>query len=117
MVKWDSLDFISVRGSAHTCSEEFLLGRFYYTTFELIRRCNEFVGQFFFRLQCIEFLGPNCFTPDQYSKLVTLLKDALDMCFSRASERQAQRQDEDYDEQVEEELEEEVGLFQSEFKG
>lgn len=59
-------------------------------------------------LQCIEFLGPNCFTPDQYSKLVTLMKDALEMCFSRASERQAQRHDEDYDEQVEEELEEEV---------
>ena len=72
---------------------------------------------FFFLLQCIEFLGPNCFTPDQYSKLVTLLKDALDMCFSRASERQAQRHDEDYDEQVEEELEEEVESVQSEFKG
>ena len=58
--------------------------------------------------QCIEFLGVNCFTPDQYTKLLNLLKDALDMCFSRASERQAKRDDEDYDEQVEEELEEEV---------
>lgn len=57
--------------------------------------------------KCIEFLGANCFTPEQYSKLVTLLKDALEMCFSRASDRQAKRQDEDYDEQVEEELEEE----------
>lgn len=60
--------------------------------------------------QCIEFLGANCFTNEQYTKLLTLLKDALDMCFSRASERQAKRDDEDYDEQVEEELEEEVGV-------
>lgn len=59
-------------------------------------------------LQCIELLGPNCFTQEQYSKLLGLLKDMLEMCFSRASERQAKRQDEDYDEQVEEELEEEV---------
>lgn len=35
------------------------------------------------------------------------MKDQLDMCFSRASERRARRDDEDYDEQVEEELEEE----------
>ena len=59
-------------------------------------------------LQCIELLGANCFTQEQYSKLLGLLKDMLEMCFSRASERQAKRQDEDYDEQVEEELEEEV---------
>ena len=60
-------------------------------------------------LQCIELLGANCFTQEQYSKLLGLLKDKLEMCFSRASERQAKRQDEDYDEQMEEELEEEVG--------
>ncbi len=59
-------------------------------------------------LQCIEFLGANCFTPDQYTKLLSLLKDAMDTCFTRASERHARRTDEDYDEQVEELLEEEV---------
>ena len=61
-------------------------------------------------LQCIELLGANCFTQEQYAKLLGLLKDMLEMCFSRASERQAKRQDEDYDEQVEEELEEEVSI-------
>ena len=59
-------------------------------------------------LQCIELLGGNCFTAEQYSKLVELLKDAMEMTFSRASERLRKREDEDYDEQVEEELEEEV---------
>ena len=59
-------------------------------------------------MQCIELLGANCFTADQYSKLVELLKDAMEMTFSRASERLKKREDEDYDEQVEEELEEEV---------
>ena len=59
-------------------------------------------------MQCIEFLGINCFTPEQYSKLLNLLKDTMDKCFSRASERYARRTEEDYDEQVEEELEEEV---------
>lgn len=58
--------------------------------------------------QCIEFLGSNCFTAEQYSKLAELLKDALDMCFTRANERLARRHDEDYDEMVEEELEEEA---------
>jgi len=58
-------------------------------------------------VQCIEFLGVNCFTSEQYTKLLAIMKDQLDMCFSRASERRARRQDEDYDEQVEEELEEE----------
>lgn len=53
-------------------------------------------------------LGANCFTAEQYTKLVELLKDAMEMTFSRASERLQKRQDEDYDEQVEEELEEEV---------
>jgi hypothetical protein len=57
--------------------------------------------------RCIELLGANCFTADQYSKLVELLKDAMEMTFSRASERLKKREDEDYDEQVEEELEEE----------
>lgn len=57
--------------------------------------------------QCIEFLGGNCFTPEQYSTLLELIKDQLDVCFSRASERRARRQEEDYDEQLEEELEEE----------
>ena len=60
--------------------------------------------------QCIELLGANCFTADQYSKLVELLKDAMEMTFSRASERLKKREDEDYDEQVEEELEEEVWI-------
>lgn len=55
----------------------------------------------------MEYLGANCFTPEQYSKLLGLMKDQLDMCFSRASERRARRDEEDYDEQVEEELEEE----------
>ena len=59
-------------------------------------------------LQCIELLGANCFTAEQYSKLVELLKDAMEMTFSRATERLKEREDEDYDEQVEEELEEEV---------
>lgn len=62
-------------------------------------------NSFFF--QCIEFLGVNCFTSEQYTKLLNIMKDQLDMCFTRASERRARRQDEDYDEQVEEELEEE----------
>eukprot|EP00731_Ephydatia_muelleri_P030234 Em0021g757a len=57
--------------------------------------------------KCIEFLGSNCFTAEQYTKLAELLKDALDMCFTRANERLARRHDEDYDEMVEEELEEE----------
>lgn len=57
--------------------------------------------------KCIEFLGGTCFTPEQYTKLLGLMKDQLDMCFSRASERRARREEEDYDEQVEEELEEE----------
>ena len=39
-----------------------------------------------------------------------LLKDAMEMTFSRASERLKKREDEDYDEQVEEELEEEVWI-------
>ena len=39
-----------------------------------------------------------------------LLKDAMEMTFSRASERLKKREDEDYDEQVEEELEEEVRI-------
>lgn len=56
--------------------------------------------------KCIEFLGLNCFTAEQYSKVANLLKDSLEMCFTRAGERHVQRQDEDYDEQVEEELEE-----------
>ena len=55
-------------------------------------------------------LGANCFTAEQYSKLVELLKDAMEMTFSRASERLKKREDEDYDEQVEEELEEEVWI-------
>ena len=59
-------------------------------------------------LQCIELLGADCFTQEQYTKLLGLLKDMLEVCFTRAFERQAKRQDEDYDEQVEEELEEEV---------
>ena len=63
---------------------------------------------YIYLVQCIELLGANCFTSEQYTKLLGLLKDMLEMCFSRASERQAKRQDEDYDEQVEEELEEEV---------
>ena len=61
-----------------------------------------------FDCQCIELLGANCFTTEQYSKLIELLKDAMEMTFSRASERLKKREDEDYDEQVEEELEEEV---------
>ena len=61
-----------------------------------------------FHLQCIELLGANCFTAEQYTKLVELLKDAMEMTFSRASERLKKREDEDYDEQVEEEIEEEV---------
>ena len=63
--------------------------------------------------QCIELLGANCFTQEQYAKILGLLKDMLELCFSRASERQAKRQDEDYDEQVEEELEGEVSLYNS----
>ncbi len=59
-------------------------------------------------VQCIEFLGANCFTPEQYTKVLELLKDSMETCFTRASERHAQRNDEDYDEQVEELLEEEV---------
>ena len=59
-------------------------------------------------MQCIELLGANCFTADQYTKLLGLLNNAMDHCFTRASERHARRGDEDYDEQVEEELEEEV---------
>ena len=53
-------------------------------------------------------LGPNCFTTEQYGKLVEILKDLLDACFQRHKSQQLKRQDEDYDEQVEEELEAEV---------
>lgn len=72
-------------------------------------RCDGEVTSHLIVSQCIEFLGSNCFTAEQYTKLAELLKDALDMCFTRANERLARRHDEDYDEMVEEELEEEVG--------
>ena len=54
--------------------------------------------------------GTNCFTPEQYAKIVEIINDKLTGCLMREKERQDQRIDEDYDEQVEEELEEEVRI-------
>lgn len=53
-------------------------------------------------------MGPNCFSEEQYVKLVEILKDQLESCFLRQKDQHLKRQDEDYDEQVEEELEAEV---------
>lgn len=59
-------------------------------------------------LQCIELLGANCFTPEQYSKLVDILRSHMETRFTNEKQRQEKRKDEDYDEEVEEVLEEEV---------
>ena len=58
-------------------------------------------------LQCVEYLGGNCFTMEQYKKMVTIIKVRLGASFTRAKDRLEQRQDEDYDEEVEEDLQEE----------
>ena len=59
-------------------------------------------------LQCIELLGGNCFTTEQYSKLVEILKGHMETRFTNEKQRQEKRKDEDYDEELEEALEEEV---------
>ena len=56
--------------------------------------------------------GSNCFTPEQYNKIIEIINDKLTGCLTSEKERQDQRTDEDYDEQVEEELEEEVRIWQ-----
>ena len=63
---------------------------------------------FIFLLQCIELLGLNCFTAEQYTKIVDLINDQLETCFLKLKKRLDKRLDEDYDEEVEYELEAEV---------
>ena len=58
-------------------------------------------------LQCVEYLGANCFTVEQYKKMVTIIKVRLSTSFTRAKDRFEKRHDEDYDEEVEEDLQEE----------
>ena len=54
----------------------------------------------------------NCFTADQYTKLVEILKSHMETRFINEKHRQEKRKDEDYDEEVEEALEEEVSQYQ-----
>ena len=58
-------------------------------------------------LQCVEYLGGNCFSVEQYKKMVTIIKVRLGTSFTRARDRFEKRHDEDYDEEVEEDLQEE----------
>ena len=55
----------------------------------------------------MEYLGANCFTVEQYKKMVTFIKVRLSTSFTRAKDRFEKRHDEDYDEEVEEDLQEE----------
>ncbi|XP_065887453.1 importin-5-like isoform X2 [Dysidea avara] len=57
--------------------------------------------------KCIELLGTNCFTTEQYTKLIEILKEHMQKRFINEKQRQEKRKDEDYDEEVEEALEEE----------
>ena len=54
-------------------------------------------------------MGANCFTAEQYNKLVEILKNHMETRFTNEKQRQEKRKDIDYDEEVEEALEEEVG--------
>jgi len=53
-------------------------------------------------------MGNNCFTTEQYTKLIEILKEHMQKRFINEKQRQEKRKDEDYDEEVEEALEEEV---------
>lgn len=61
--------------------------------------------------QCIELLGANCFTAEQYTKLIEILKEHMEKRFINEKQRQEKRKDEDYDEELEETLEEEVSYI------
>ncbi|XP_011405014.2 PREDICTED: importin-5 [Amphimedon queenslandica] len=55
--------------------------------------------------KCIELLGLNCFTTEQYTKIVDIINDQIETCFLKLKKRHDKRLDEDYDEEVEDELE------------
>jgi hypothetical protein len=56
--------------------------------------------------KCIDLIGINCFTNEQYSKIADIVKEQISSCFVKLTKRQDKRQQEDdYDEEVEAELE------------
>ena len=52
--------------------------------------------------KCIDMMGNNCFTAEQYESLVQLLRDSINTYAEKAKERIEKRDEEDIDEETEE---------------
>ena len=50
--------------------------------------------------KCIEMMGNNCFTTEQYTSLVQLLRDSVNTYAEKAKERIQKQSEEDLDEET-----------------